>query len=506
MSRMNVSEFCVDVAENNANLGREYRRNLNSLLEVSEKFHSDARISYEKSKVRENTLVIESGHQPLFLPYPGIWKKAFLAEFFEKKLKSMGRDAIAFFGFLDYDTSSSKLLYQNRIPKMNKHGYLNIGLRRPESSEIWKRFNELDKPSEEKWEKAVNEILRNYIGNMDVEEIAEELWISYDLSDNFADLNAIAFARICKLMGVTVYFFRSSDVQKEKVFVNVWKKIVDDLDKFNLLQNSAAENLNFPDLQTDEKLAPFWYHCECGGKVSIERRDGKFVGDCRLCGYKVEIVDSLREFEKLSPRAIMRNVLFFEGMKTSVFITGSGGSLKYGLVSNSISKGFGFNVPKTVFWESVDVYLGKEHKAAMNAIVKEFGLSDNWEKHAILGKVESRRRLIAAKINGSSDRRVRKKYLSHYKRTSNIISAASSLFSLKPSIVDVAANVGIGKIIPAWESSISQDGRITKSEIGEFYRLDSEVLYDSPEVLKVYNVFKELEKENTKIDPLGILE
>ncbi|ADC66062.1 hypothetical protein Ferp_1923 [Ferroglobus placidus DSM 10642] len=505
---MNISEFCENIAGSGKILGNDQRRNLKGLLEVSEKFHRDAKIPYKDNRIDKKILVIETGHQPLFLPYSGIWKKAFLAEFIEKELRNSDESSIAFFGFLDYDISSSKLLFQNRIPKMNKYGFLNIGLRRPNDSEIWKRFNELDKPSEEKWEKVVKDISRNYLSNIDVEEIVEELWISYDLSDNFADLNAISFARICRLIGLNIRFFRSSDVQNKKLFGKVWKEIIENVEAFNFFQNSAAENLNFSDLKASKNALPFWYHCECGGKVSIERKDNGFIGECNLCRKKVELEDLHEELENLSPKAIMRNVLFFEGMGTSVFITGSGGSLKYGLISNEISENFGFNIPKTIFWESMDVYLGKEHEAAVNSISKEFRLSekDLWEKHVILNKVESRRRQIAAKINGTSDRKVRKKYLSQYKRTSSIISSASSVFTLKPSIVDVAANVGLNKLKTAWEVSLVKDGRITKNEIGEFYKVESVVFYDSPEILNIYRVFWDLEKENRRIDPLGILE
>lgn len=46
----------------------------------------------------------------------------------------------------------------------------------------------------------------------------------------------------------------------------------------------------------------------------------------------------------------------------------------------------------------------------------------------------------------------------------------------------------------------------TKNEIGEFYKVESVVFYDSPEILNIYRVFWDLEKENRRIDPLGILE
>ncbi len=503
---MNIPEFCGNVVEEGRSMNQDQLRNLKAVLELSRSFHKSAKIPYEKERVDEETLVVETGHQPLFLPYPGIWRKAFLAEFLEKTIEKLGRRAVALFGFLDYDFSSSKLLFQNRIPKMNKHGFLNIGVRRPDDSTIWRRFNTLPKPPEEKWEKTVSDISRNYSGVENVSEIVEELWTSYDLSKNFADLNAISFARISNLMGIDVHFFRSSDVQREKLFERVWREVFERLDEFNIVQNETADKHDLEELKAGESDLPFWYHCECGGKVSMERKKNEFSGTCSLCKKVVTVTEPLKDFEKLSPKAVMRNVLFFEGLKTSIFVTGSGGSLKYGLISNEISKTFEFNVPKTVFWEAFDVYLGREHKIAVDSVVKEFNVDREniTDKKTILSKVESRRRQIAAKMSGINEKKVKKRFLSEYKKTSNVLSSVGNLFSLKPSIVDVVANVGKEKMVSSWSSALTES-RVVRNGEGEFYKIEAEVFYDSPEVFEIYEVLRDVGKQNLKIDPLGIL-
>ena len=499
---MSVFEFCRSVAGECESMKPDQLRSLKRVLELSRDFHRVAKIPYKKERVDGDTVVIESGHQPLFLPYPGIWRKAFLAEFLERTVKDLERNAVALFGFLDHDFSSSKLLFQNRVPKMNKQGFLNIGLRRPDNSAIWKRFNTLPKPPEERWEKTIDEISRNYGEN--ASGIVEELWKSYKLSENFSELNAIAFARICSSMEIRVKFFKSSDVLASGVFKEVWNEIFEKLEEFNAIQNEAAIRNGFKDLVSDEGDLPFWYHCECGGKVSLRRKENGFSGTCSLCKEEMSVSEPLTHFEKLSPKAVMRNVLFFEGLRTSIFVTGSGGSLKYGLISNEISKIFGFNVPKTVFWKSRDFYLGKEHRVAIDSVVKEFNLDGDSlaDSKVILEKVESKRRQIAARMNGVSEKKVKKKFLSEYRRTEHILSAVASMFSLKPSIVDVVANVGTERILSSWNSALVES-KILRSE-SEFYEIEADVFYDSPEALEIYEVLREVGRENQKIDPLGV--
>ncbi|MGA7628711.1 MAG: hypothetical protein WCA60_09480, partial [Methanoregula sp.] len=52
-------------------------------------------------KITSDTVILESGHQPNFLPHCGTWKKAFLLDRIYRKLQEKGIPAIAFFGLAD---------------------------------------------------------------------------------------------------------------------------------------------------------------------------------------------------------------------------------------------------------------------------------------------------------------------------------------------------------------------------------------------------------------------
>lgn len=103
-------------------LNENQERNLNKIVEISNKFHEEADLGLNNSLVIDkNTIVLESSHQPNFIPYPGTFKKAFLLDWFREKIGEQKGDAIALYGFLDQNLSTASLLYQNQIPGFKKN-------------------------------------------------------------------------------------------------------------------------------------------------------------------------------------------------------------------------------------------------------------------------------------------------------------------------------------------------------------------------------------------------
>jgi len=101
----------------------EQMENLRKIKKISDKFHKDADISVvdyciDFNNISEGIMIFESGHQPNYFPYPGTWKKAFLLDFFHKKIEN----SIALFGFADYNLCTAPILYSN------KNGNITIGI------------------------------------------------------------------------------------------------------------------------------------------------------------------------------------------------------------------------------------------------------------------------------------------------------------------------------------------------------------------------------------------
>ncbi|RLI78390.1 hypothetical protein DRP05_07395 [Archaeoglobales archaeon] len=469
--------------------------NVKKIVDLSAEFHKKAKIPAKNCKIDEDSLILESGHQPNFFPYSGIWRKVFLLDYFTEMFREK---TIPIFGFFDFNLSTAKWLFQNRIPAVNKNGFVTIGFTKPRNLDMWRRFNSIEKPSEKKWEKEINKIYNIYGKNEKVEEIAEEIWKSYELGDTLSDVNAILFARLSSKLGFNVLFFRYSDVQKSKLFVDEWRKIIDKVELFNKIHNEVVESKNLGDIGfVDINSAPFWYHCECGGKVQMHL-NGSFNGECLVCGKSYEFDDNEieEEFKNLSPKAVMRNTVFAEGLRTTVFIAGSGGGLRYGLISNEVAKRFGFNIPITLAWSGRDYYLGKAHKIVLKELERNLkvGIDDLFDYDIALSKVKKRRFQLAKAISSSDEKR-----RGQYVYSETLLSIANNVFSTTPSMLDLLAS-GYD-VVEVWQKTIV-DAEI---ENKEFCIIKKDVVYGDENLPKLYDAIKRLKNRSKEIDPLNIL-
>jgi hypothetical protein len=498
---MEIDDFLHLISSRKIN--RHQIENIKRIVKLSDNFHKTAKIPKPRYKVDDETIVLESGHQPNFLPYPGVWRKVFLLDYFQNKLESLGEASIPIFGIFDFDLCTTKWLFQNRVPAINKNGFVSIGLKRASGKDMWKRFNSLEKPSPEIWENEIQKI-RVIYKNSDtnvLETLSEEMWISYELGDRISEINAILLARLCTRLGLNVVFFRYSDVQQSGLFIDEWKKVLPHIEGFNKIHNEVIKNRGLKNIApVDLNSAPFWYHCGCGGKVQLYLRSGYFTGTCPVCEEGHEIDDIENEFENLSPKAVMRNIVFSEGLGTSLFISGSGGGLKYGAISNEIARRLGFQNPLTLTWIGKDCYLGDVHKHILNEVRRNLDISENelYEHHSAVSKLAFKRQKLAKSAELQEDA---EKYIGRYIYSDTLIKMAYNIFYITPSIVDILFTVGFDGAIDAWKRAIKQ--AIIK--MNEFCLIERDVIYGNQNLRALYDTVKILKEESKKIDPLGIL-
>ena len=129
MDSVTVERLISDL-QNYHILTRHQQENASRLIKVSGKFHKKACIPLNDTTIEsEKTIILESGHQPNFLPHTGTFKKAFLLSYIQEKLMMDGDSSVAFFGFPDRNLSTARLLSRNQIPALNKKGVEPIGFR-----------------------------------------------------------------------------------------------------------------------------------------------------------------------------------------------------------------------------------------------------------------------------------------------------------------------------------------------------------------------------------------
>ena len=253
-------------------LSPQQQKNASRLIKVSKKFHKNAKLNCEDANIEsDETIILESGHQPNFLSHAGTWKKAFCLHWIHNNLKCDGNQSVAFFGLADQNISTARLLSKNQIPSLNRDGMLKIGFNIKESDKF-KSFSSVSKPSLENWQNEINKINQHYHdiakktkmkgleGNIQWDHVLEILWTSYETANNFAELNGYIFAKICyEIFGLDISFFLYSDMHHDNFFMDESVAILRNLHQYNKKYNQIVDQkgLHIPRVTLDHM--PFWY-------------------------------------------------------------------------------------------------------------------------------------------------------------------------------------------------------------------------------------------------------
>lgn len=442
--------------------------NLGSIIEASGEFSRDAGIEFESPPLDNETVVIESGHQPNFLPHAGLFRKAFLLNILKKRTDEKGKRAVALFGFPDYNLCTARLLTRSRFPEFGKLGYEKLGFKIVER-DIWRRFDYLARPSKEDWDRAIAKICSHYKkypisegANLRLSEVIELLEDCYTRAGNFPDINAFFISKLCSRMGIEAGFFRYSDIQKKGVFIEQWEDIISGIERYNSIYNGSIKRhkLDIPGCATDS--LPFWYHCKCGAKVALLYDQGFAKGICRVCaeGYELDLDELEKAFRDMSPNAVARNIIFSEGMGTRIFVSGTGGSLKYGRISDDIAGELGLNLPITVSWKSRDYYTGPAHEAGLGSLAracrikKEDILTKDINRIIIDTKNELEKRAADAKEKGM--RAEVKQYEGDHRNLCTSVDITKAIFAAMPSFIDILVSQGTGRIGECWDKALNE--------------------------------------------------
>ena len=456
----------------NQRLKSDQRENVERILKVSEGFHSDAGIGFSGREIDSRTIVIESGHQPNFFPHAGTWKKAFLGDYLSKKIPG----SIFLFGFADQNLSTAQVLSQSRVPAATRNGSLSIGFKIPDK-EKWKTFDSIEKPVPEDFEKEISKLKGHYPKGF--EEMEALLRESYERADNLADMNSFIYANLCARWGLSAYFFRYSDVQDAGLFAKEYARLLSDSRRYNSIYANVIEKEGISDMRPlPPDSAPFWLHCSCGGNVQMRLHSGMLSGECAICKEKVEFpAERLGDYvSHLSPAAVSRNIIFAEGLGSSIFISGAGGGLSYGKISDAISKELHYVLPSTLAWKGRDYYLGKTHRAVLKDLARNLGVDSFDSKENVHARFEERKRELTEAMASSQDRKMRQKYGGQLKMLEVQLGIAKEVFSLLPSFIDELIYVGFPAVLEAWEKTIA--GAQVERE-GAAYVMKADTVFDA---------------------------
>jgi len=497
MEKPGLKTFISDLPNYHV-LNLNQQENVTRLIRVSKKFLKKANIDRKDISVEsEKTIVLECGHQPNFLPHAGTWKKAFFLNKIHNHLIQNGSQSIAFFGLADQNISTARLLSKNQIPDLNKNGFTKIGFKIQDKDKS-RSFNTVDKPDAEQWQREIDRIQQHYrdvviktkscdeIVKKQWDQVVDILWTSYDYADNFAELNAVIFARICReLFDINLSFFLYSDMHHENLFLEESKNILKNVWQFNQIYNQeiVRNHLDIPPVHLNH--LPFWYECECGVKLDLFLdTSGACEITCPGClknyhlSFDADFANLENYFSNMDFNAVSRNIIMAHGLGVTLFLSGTGGSSAYGRISNRISTDLGFHSPLTIAWQSKDHYLGMMQKIVIWELMRTFSLTpDNFLSTSLNEKIGQKFDAISQNIKDSEASNNQKdiKYWNGLENSAkNLVEYTQKIFFGTPSFIDILTNFQQDTIIQMWENAIN-NSEIQKN--GYQYRICSDINY-----------------------------
>ena len=222
-----------------------------------------------------------------------------------------------------------------------------------------------------------------------------------------------------------------------------------------------------------------------------------FYGKCKVCNEEHYLLEPMAEFENLSPRAVPRNLIFSEGLGTSIFVSGSGGGVRYGAVAMEIAKLIKFRYPLTFVWKSKDYYIGQAHRKILEDLKKLMGLknAEISTKNLALMRLTEFREKLAKQFSFDPQRNFGK-----YKFSETLLKIAANVFSVVPSMLDILATYDASVIIKKWNEALI----FAEVNFSKFIEIKGDIEY-SKNAKNVYESVSHLYNMSSKIDPLGIL-
>jgi len=336
--------------------------------------------------IEKKSIVLETAHQPNFFPYSGIFKKAIFLEHIAQKLEKKGHSVVCLFSIVDTDFADDIWFASNRFPHLSKNGYMKIGMKIAKKDRK-KCMYAIQRPSQDTWEKITESLIvhyNTYLKDLDREfsknnisgfkqnieipfqekreDLLDLLEQSYQKADNFADMNSIFLCNVINdLMNCSTVFFKYSDGLN--AFEESFSRLLSHNNDYIQLYNRFAAQFNLEKIQ--EKYAPFWYHCNsCEGKVSLQQRGKELKGTCQSCK-KLFIIDIENKdspnlsgiIKRISPRAIPRHYITFDGIGISFYSGGYAGA-QYTSIAEKIAEILHFRFPPMFTWYNKDYYTG----------------------------------------------------------------------------------------------------------------------------------------------------
>ena len=448
--------------------------NRRKIAEISEQFHKRANTLTPKVKqslellANNDVIVIESAHQPSLFPYSGTMIKPVLAHAIAESLKKQGLSVVEIFGLLDIDDIKTGWHRRTHLPDMNSKDGILVIRKDVESKKLI--FNAVPAPDLKEiteWKdtlvswvkqnrKAINrtageEIINGAKEKIFFEQIKEifSLWKDIQVhADSYGSYNSLFLTQIINNYWdyPTIFIPYSSSIAVfEKEIETLIENGIGYAESYNKHRDLIKKHISINFTEIAQNYVPFWYVCNCGVKVRLLKENGTLKGNCENCG--MTIVLDTKEINnysmKLSPQAVSRHLIFFEGLKPAVYVSGWG-AMPFTLVAKGIADDFNILFPPIIPFRIKEKYDGIGQLKPILEL-KQKGLSPL----EIENEIE--------RLKNMSDKLRKEERYKQYKgvkKDLRDLSAIKQALDCYPSILDYWINFGIRKTKDNWEEFI----------------------------------------------------
>jgi len=466
-------------------------------------------------------LFLMTAHQPNLFAYSGVLRKATLNYVLAQKLsKILNIPVISFFGIADQDFTDDRWVKSALLPDVERRGGV-LELRYNMTEKVM--LNKVAKPSQQildnwrstiiSWFNGKLNSVRLFCKSLGIESSLEDNKIVNNFedfwrvveeaqarADNYSDFNAFIMSKIINdVWGYDTLFSRFSECQQ--VFESEFCFLLSNFNEYSryVKEITSSEKVEGGVYEHECDTLPFWYHCDCGGKVRLmaEDQDRPFVGHGRcLCCKKEYRIDfhSKREpkisgiLSKISARSLSMPMVFFDGLKVCSYVGGVGGK-GYLRQAKYVAERLGIAFPPVVIWRPKDLYLGvgqldalmryeefsgtfdlSKYSEVMARLRDEISRVDEeveeleLKKESIIRDAGMKKEDKNEKIKAISIKQTKIRKESDFPvlvRNLRILENVDSVMRLHPCMVDYAVNIGLKSTSEQWLAFLMDNGRLT---------------------------------------------
>ncbi len=456
--------------------------NRKKISEICIEFHKNARtLTSDVKKAAEllgkkNTIIVESAHQPNLFPYEGTMIKFVLSHLIAEKIRENGHEVVELFGLLDRNDLRDGWTRRTEIPNFeSRNGILRLEKKVSSKKMI---FNKVPPPSEEevfKWKndlvlwvkqnrKAINKLVVGGIEGKVIDSEKEQILFSrikefFELSirlqktaKNYGEFNSYFLSEVINKYWEypTLFLPYSSSIH---IFNRLIKRIIENGNTYYSLYNKYKDIIKSNiEIEPENEVRslppnhiPFWYICSCDFKAELIREDKNLKYKCNNCNkeYSFQIYDIDKHISKISLRNITRHLVFFEGLKPSLYISGWG-AMPFTFVGRGIANNFGMHFPIIVPFRIKDKYMGLGHLRA-ELELKRRGLKQE----------ETNEKINDLKTKIETLKSQKSEELKRKSREIRDLETIKKCLSCRPSILDFWINKGIRETKSYWENIIA---------------------------------------------------